>query len=97
MVQVGCCSLPRYQKHKKISRFLLILLYCIGFPSLCYDVFLKTTKTSIQLMTKREQVNFVERGIRGGFCFANTRWLDHKNGTILYIDQINLYGKVCLF
>ena len=45
-------------------------------------------------MTERSQVNFVERGIRGGFSFSCTRYLTDMGGqSILYIDQNNLYGN----
>ena len=45
-------------------------------------------------MTERSQVNFVERGIRGGFSFSCTRYLADMGGqSILYIDQNNLYGN----
>ena len=63
----------------------------IGMPSLAYDMFLKTTKVRIKLLTDRRQVNMIERGIRGGLSFASTRYLKAgKKKTQAYWDQNNL-------
>ena len=65
----------------------------IGTPSLAYDIFLKLSKVHIGLMTTRRQVNFIEKGIRGGFSFSSVKHIDceQEGGTLLYIGILMKY------
>ena len=66
----------------------------VGLPGLCQDIFLKTTKSEVGLITDKKMLDVVQRGIRGGFCLSSTKFLFKENGyEILYIDENNLYVR----
>jgi len=69
----------------------------ISLPAFSFDSMLKQTKCELDLPSSVEMVQFIERGIRGGVSFINTRYLNtkarHKNEEIHYIDANNLYGN----
>ena len=55
--------------------------YYISLPGLGWDTMLKTTGCCIGLPVDIDQIQFIERGIRGGFSFINTRYKSTKNLT----------------
>jgi hypothetical protein len=69
----------------------------ISLPAFSFDSMLKITKCKLELPTSVELVHFLERGIRGGVSFINTRYLKtdprKKKEQIHYIDANNLYGN----
>lgn len=69
----------------------------ISLPAFAFDSMLKITKCELDLPTNVEMVHFIEKGIRGGVSFINTRYLKtkarKKNEEIHYIDANNLYGN----
>jgi hypothetical protein len=64
----------------------------ISLPGFGWDIMLKTTKCVIGLPKDVDQIHFIEKGIRGGLSFINTRYKSVKNSTeksdpsIRYID-----------
>jgi len=68
----------------------------ISLPGFGWDTMLKITGCKIGLPTELSQIHFVERSIRGGLCFINTRHAevldDDKTSKIVYYDAVNLYG-----
>jgi hypothetical protein len=66
----------------------------ISLPSFAFDSMLKITKCRLELPTDIDVVQFIEKGIRGGVSFVNTRYLscNNSNEKIHYIDANNLYG-----
>jgi len=61
----------------------------ISLPAFAFDSMLKITKSTIELPTDINMVHFIEKGIRGGVSFINTRLLtcDKKEDSdIFYID-----------
>ena len=64
----------------------------ISLPGLGWDIMLKITGCIIELPTDIDQVHFIERGIRGGLSFINTRYkclekkCEEKKPAIRYID-----------
>ncbi len=68
----------------------------ISLPAFSFDSMLKITKCELELPANIDIVHFIERGIRGGVSFINTRYLKtskrNKNEEIHYIDANNLYG-----
>jgi len=66
----------------------------ISLPSFSFDSMLKITKCRLELPTDIDIVQFIEKGIRGGVSFVNTRYLtcSKPNEKIHYIDANNLYG-----
>jgi hypothetical protein len=64
----------------------------ISLPGFGWDIMLKTTKCVIGLPKDVDQIHFIEKGIRGGLSFINTRYKSVKNETeeghhsIRYID-----------
>ena len=75
----------------------------ISLPQLSFDAMLKSTSSSIGLISDVDQHLLVEKGIRGGVSFVNSRLTrgeanPEKNGThLLYLDVNNLYGKAQAF
>jgi hypothetical protein len=69
----------------------------ISLPAFSFDSMLKLTECQLELPTSVEIVHFLERGIRGGVSFINTRYLKtiqrNRNEEIHYIDANNLYGQ----
>jgi hypothetical protein len=69
----------------------------ISLPAFSFDSMLKLTKCELELPNDISVVHFIERGIRGGVSFINTRYLAcsarKKNEAINYIDANNLYGN----
>lgn len=68
----------------------------ISLPGFGWDTMLKTTGCKIGLPTDISQIEFVEKSIRGGLSFINTRYArveDQNKSKILYADAVNLYGK----
>lgn len=73
-------------------------------PGLAWDALLKTSQTELQLITDIEQLQFVERGIRGGIvhcscrhAVANNRFMSNYNANIdesyiIYLDVNSLYS-----
>jgi hypothetical protein len=68
----------------------------ISLPAFSFDSMLKITKCELELPSDIDVVHFIERGIRGGVSFINTRHLScdprKKTEKIHYIDANNLYG-----
>lgn len=76
----------------------------ISLPSYSWDCLLKYTKVRIELLIEIDQINFVERGLRGGMCQcslrhakANNKYMREYNSNIpstylMYFDVNNLYG-----
>ena len=63
----------------------------MGLPGIAHDTFLKTTKVKIKLLTDKDMMEMIERGIRGGFCVSGTKYLEESEGyAIIYIDMNNL-------
>jgi hypothetical protein len=61
----------------------------ISLPAFAFDSMLKITKSWIELPTDINMVHFIEKGIRGGVSFINTRMLtsfDEDETQIFYID-----------
>jgi hypothetical protein len=68
----------------------------ISLPGLGWDIMLKITNCVIGLPKDIDQIHFIEKGIRGGLSFINTRHKsvntrkqrsdDHPNQAIRYID-----------
>lgn len=62
----------------------------ISLPAFAFDSMLKITKSYIELPTDISMVQFIEKGIRGGVSFINTRLLtskmNDKDSEIFYID-----------
>ena len=61
----------------------------ISLPAFAFDSMLKITKSCIELPTDINMVHFIEKGIRGGVSFINTRLLTSTNddeSEIFYID-----------
>jgi len=69
----------------------------ISLPAFSFDSMLKLTECELELPSSVDMVHFIERGIRGGVSFINTRYLKtvkrNKNEEIHYIDANNLYGQ----
>lgn len=69
----------------------------ISLPAFSFDSMLKITNCELELPSSVEVVHFIERGIRGGVSFINTRYLQtlkrDRKGEIHYIDANNLYGN----
>ncbi|XP_049769187.1 uncharacterized protein LOC126106833 [Schistocerca cancellata] len=73
-------------------------------PGLAWDALLKTSKIELQLITDIEQLQFIERGIRGGIvhcscrhAVANNRFMSNYNANIdesyiIYLDVNSLYS-----
>jgi len=68
----------------------------ISLPGFGWDTMLKMTDCEIGLPTELSQVHFVEKSIRGGLCFINTRHAkveeNDQTSKIVYYDAVNLYG-----
>lgn len=66
----------------------------ISLPAFSFDSMLKMTKCELELPDDINIVQFIEKGIRGGVSFINTRYLscNNSNEKIHYIDANNLYG-----
>ena len=45
----------------------------VGLPSLAYDIFLKESSCSIELIRDKSMLQMVQSGIRGGLSFVNRR------------------------
>ena len=64
----------------------------ISLPGFGWDIMLKTTKCVIGLPKNIDQIHFIEKGIRGGLSFINTRYKSVNSETekghqsIRYID-----------
>jgi hypothetical protein len=63
----------------------------VSLPGFGWDSMLKLTKCCLELPTDIDMVHFIERGVRGGLSFINTRYdkVDQSAGdknTIKYID-----------
>jgi len=69
----------------------------ISLPAFSFDSMLKITECELELPSSVDMVQFIERGIRGGVSFINTRYLKtlqrDRNEEIHYIDANNLYGQ----
>ena len=73
-------------------------------PGSAWQACLKKTKIKLELLTNIDMLLMVEKGIRGGICYAihryakaNNRYMKnyHKNIELLYLmylDANNLYG-----
>ena len=69
----------------------------VGLPGICHDIFLKTTKSEVGLITDKKMLEIVQRGIRGGFCLSSTKLLFREDGyELLYVDENNLYVRYIL-
>ena len=68
----------------------------ISLPGFGWDTMLKVTDCEIGLPTDLSQIRFVEKAIRGGLCFINTRHAkvgdSNETSKIVYYDAVNLYG-----
>lgn len=66
----------------------------ISLPAFSFDSMLKITGCVLQTPTDIDMVQFIEKGIRGGVSFINTRYLTctTPKEKIHYIDANNLYG-----
>lgn len=68
----------------------------ISLPGFGWDTMLKVTGCEIGLPTDLALTHFVEKAIRGGLCFINTRHAkveeDDESSKIIYYDAVNLYG-----
>lgn len=75
-----------------------------GAPNISFDAMLKYTNISIELFTDLDMLLFAERGIRGGICQVNKRYVRANNiymgedfdqsketSYLMYLD-----GKICL-
>ena len=51
----------------------LKICHYFGTPGLAYDIFLKKSGVSIEMMTDKGMVSMVQSGIRGGLSFVNRR------------------------
>ena len=64
----------------------------ISLPVFGWDIMLKTTRCVIGLPKDVDQIHFIEKGIRGGLSFINTRYKSVKKSegkgdpSIRYID-----------
>ena len=63
----------------------------ISLPGFGWDIMLKTTKCVIGLPKNIDQIHFIEKGIRGGLSFINTRYksvseTEKGHHSIRYID-----------
>ena len=74
-------------------------------PGLAWDAALKKTKVTLDLITDDRILFMVEKGIRGGMCQVNTRYVEARNqyvdpqveeneesNFLMYDDANNLYG-----
>ena len=78
----------------------------ITLPSLTWDAMLKITKIKLDVIKDIEMCNFIEEGIRSGYCavskkmvIANNRFLETWDPSkpsvyIFYGDVTNLYGGI---
>lgn len=89
---------------KSLQIYELDPAHYISLPSYSWDCLLKYTKVRIELLIEIDQINFVERGLRGGMCQcslrhakANNKYMREYNSNIpstylMYFDVNNLYG-----
>jgi hypothetical protein len=76
----------------------------ISLPGFGWDIMLKTTKCVIGLPKNIDQIHFIEKGIRGGLSFINTRYKSVNSETekghqsIRYIDaNVRKIVKECVY
>ena len=77
------------------DEFNLAIENYLSTPQIALDACLKSTKKRIGLMHRPEMISLIERNLRGGVSFVNTRHVklkDTDKETILYCDANNLYG-----
>ena len=95
------CLLDVYLLAECVTHFRQVIyqaskLDCSAFLSaahLAFNMFLKITKTELDLLSDPDQVSFIQDNIRGGLSFINMRYAEATDTKkIIYIDQNNLYG-----
>ncbi len=72
-----------------IVSLLLLYIYSnyISLPQLSYDLMLKQTGVTLELMTDIDQILFVEQNIRGGLSYIGQRFCKKTpENELLYID-----------
>ena len=79
-------------------------LHYYTLPGLSFDACLRSTRVRLELLTKPDELLFIERGIRGGVSYICNRYADtncpsspdyspwEENRYIVYLDANNLYG-----
>ena len=86
------------------DEFGLDICHYISSPQISFDIMLKTTEVSLDMISCPEQLNMIEQAIRGGVSFVDTRYVNlgddfspsESNEWILYCDCNNLYGMAML-
>lgn len=70
----------------------------LSLPMLAKDIMLKITRAEMELIHDHEMSNLIQKNIRGGLSFINTRKVERdENLILLYVDANNLYGKAMTF
>ena len=104
---LDCLLLADVMNHYRDStfdEFGLDPFHYISAPQISFDIFLKTTGVSIDMISCREQLNMVEQALRGGVSYVDTRYCNlgddfspsESNEWLLYLDSNNLYGAAML-
>ena len=65
----------------------------LSAPGLAWQAMLKFTKVELTPLKSIEEVEFIQKGIRGGICQCNVHEAHSGDSTCLvYLDANNLYG-----
>ena len=79
--------------------------YYLSAPSLSWQSCLKKTGVTLELLTDKDMLLLVEKGMRGGMCNAickyakaNNKYMENYDKTkesifSMYVDANNLYGR----
>ena len=77
------------------EEFELDLCQYLSLPHLAKDIMLKTTRAEMELISDQEMSDLVQKSIRGGLSFVNTRRVDasaEEPLSMTYVDENALYS-----
>lgn len=92
-------------RNSTFDEFGLDICHYISSPQISFDIFLKTTGVSIEMISDMEQLNMIEQAIRGGLSYADTRYANvgenfspsETQEWMLFLDVNNLYGYAMMY
>ena len=84
-----------YFRNFIFSNFKLDCSKYLSLPSISLDASLLKSNTEFHLITDLKMWEFIEKGIRGGISFINTKYCNalEEHRQMLYFDVTNLYAE----
>lgn len=88
-------------RKRMFDEFQLDCAHYLSAPMLAFDIMLKTTGVTLELLKDPDMLLLIEKNLRGGVSFVGTRHVtmpdnfdaETTDECLCYLDVVNLYGR----